>query len=108
VQYRITVTQLVYGVEFNEGQIDSPAGDNGIGSQRAYYRDDDSEKDALKWFNVVANIKNPEAFKITVEEQDIWKEDPEWTRNDWHREVRDDNTLLGYWDWVEHQKEGDE
>lgn len=34
-----------------------------------------------------------------------WPEHTHWTREDWRQEVREDNTLLGYQDWVEHQIE---
>lgn len=27
---------------------------------------------------------------------------PDWTKDDWVTEVTLDHTLLGYWDWVEH------
>ncbi len=35
---------------------------------------------------------------------DMWKEDPEFPRKDWQYEVANDDTLLGYWDWVYDQK----
>ena len=31
---------------------------------------------------------------------DLWAEDPRFPRRDWHYEVSNDDTLLGYWDWV--------
>lgn len=37
--------------------------------------------------------------------EDLWQEDPEHPREDWRLEVRDDNTLLGYWNWVAAQRE---
>lgn len=27
---------------------------------------------------------------------------PDWTKSEWQTDVALDNTLLGYWDWVEH------
>ena len=36
---------------------------------------------------------------------DIWETDPEFPRKDWRQEVGEESTQLGYWDWVEHQKE---
>lgn len=35
-------------------------------------------------------------------------EHPQYTRDEWRQEVRDDNTLLGYWEWVAHRIEEDE
>lgn len=32
-------------------------------------------------------------------------EHPVFTRSQWREEVCDDNTLLGYWEWVMHQVE---
>lgn len=37
--------------------------------------------------------------------RDPWGEDPTHPRGDWKSEVEDGNTNLGYWDWVDHQKE---
>lgn len=34
-----------------------------------------------------------------------WKNDPEYTPDDWRAEVVNDDTRLGYKEWVEHQKE---
>ena len=39
---------------------------------------------------------------------DTWGEHPHYTREDWKQEVGDDNTLLGYWAWVEHELEIEE
>lgn len=40
-------------------------------------------------------------------ERDPWGEDPEYPRKDWKHEVANDDTQLGYWDWVKHKKESD-
>lgn len=29
-------------------------------------------------------------------------EHPDWTKSEWQTDVALDNTVLGYWDWVEH------
>jgi hypothetical protein len=34
-------------------------------------------------------------------------EHPQYLRRDWRHDVAEDNTLLGYWQWVEHQLEQD-
>jgi len=35
----------------------------------------------------------------------IWGEDKEYPRSAWKYDVANDATNLGYWEWVEHQKE---
>jgi hypothetical protein len=35
----------------------------------------------------------------------VWGEDKEFCRQDWHREVSEGNTNLGYWEWVSNSKE---
>lgn len=32
-------------------------------------------------------------------------EHPEWRKADWRSEVENDETVLGYWEWVAHQVE---
>uniref|UniRef100_A0A6M3IMI3 Uncharacterized protein n=1 Tax=viral metagenome TaxID=1070528 RepID=A0A6M3IMI3_9ZZZZ len=41
-------------------------------------------------------------------EKNVWDENPEYPRSDWKDEVNNDDTNLGYWDWVEHQIESNE
>lgn len=36
---------------------------------------------------------------------DVWGEDKDYPRRDWHDAVSNGDTNLGYWDWVGHQKE---
>lgn len=36
---------------------------------------------------------------------DNWSEDPDWPRQDWHGDVVGGDTNLGYWAWVEHNKD---
>jgi hypothetical protein len=36
---------------------------------------------------------------------DLWAEDPKHPRSDWRYEVNNEDTLLGYWDWVRSMKE---
>lgn len=40
-----------------------------------------------------------------MEQQDVWASDEEFPVSDWQAEVAANNTRLGYWDWVEHQRE---
>ena len=37
----------------------------------------------------------------------LWGEHPVYPITDWRNEVSNDDTRLGYWDWVAHQLEGD-
>ena len=37
--------------------------------------------------------------------KNTWDEDEEYTRSDWKFAVTNEDTQLGYWDWVEHTKE---
>ena len=39
--------------------------------------------------------------------KDIWEEDPEYLADYWRYEVQNNNTRLGYWDWVDTQKEAE-
>lgn len=40
--------------------------------------------------------------------ENVWEESPEYPRSDWKDEVNNDDTNLGYWDWVEHQIESND
>ena len=37
---------------------------------------------------------------------DYWGEDPEHPLADWKYEVENNDTYLGYWEWVEARKSG--
>jgi hypothetical protein len=43
-----------------------------------------------------------------IPERNLWGEDPRHPRADWKYEVTNNNTNLGYWDWVEVWKTNDE
>lgn len=45
----------------------------------------------------------PEVAKLQLVH--IYSEHPKWTRGHWSAEVYDDDTQLGYWEWVEHRVE---
>lgn len=36
---------------------------------------------------------------------DVWDNHPDYPRDDWQHEVRNGDTNLGYWDWLEHKRE---
>ena len=36
---------------------------------------------------------------------DVWASDEDYPVEAWQYEVSEDNTRLGYWDWVQHQKD---
>jgi hypothetical protein len=38
----------------------------------------------------------------------VWGEDPDWPREDWHYEVANGDTNLGYWQWAYQKKSMDE
>lgn len=40
-------------------------------------------------------------------ERDPWGEDPEYSRADWCHVAGDNDTSLGYWDWVDRKREID-
>ena len=37
-----------------------------------------------------------------------WGENPDWPVCDWQYDVASNDTRLGYWEWVEHNKESEE
>ena len=39
---------------------------------------------------------------------DVWGQDPVFSREDWRYEVFNEYTNLGYWDWVAHRIEAAE
>lgn len=38
---------------------------------------------------------------------DVWATCRQYPKEDWRHEVNNDDTVLGYWDWVGHQAEAD-
>ena len=42
------------------------------------------------------------------EPRDPWGSDPQYPRDDWAYEVACGDTSLGYWDWVDHERENAE
>ena len=34
----------------------------------------------------------------------IWAEDPEYPATDWREEAANDDTRLGYWEWIDNQR----
>jgi hypothetical protein len=43
---------------------------------------------------------SPEAYLLADEHGGIWKENDKFPVADWQRDVSEDNTRLGYWDWL--------
>ena len=41
-------------------------------------------------------------------QEDMWVYDPAYPVADWRYEVQNDDTTLGYWEWVEHMREADD
>lgn len=39
-------------------------------------------------------------YKVFGHDADFWGEHPEYALSDWRREVTENETRLGYWDWV--------
>ena len=42
-----------------------------------------------------------------LKRKNLWNDVPEYPRSAWRREVNNDDTQLGYWEWVDHQFEID-
>jgi len=42
---------------------------------------------------------------VAVEQFEHWGNHPDYPIEDWRHEVADDNTRLGYHEWVDHQRE---
>ncbi len=41
-------------------------------------------------------------------ERDVWGSDPLYPVGDWQYEVANDETRLGYWEWVENQRDAED
>ncbi len=37
----------------------------------------------------------------------VWGQHPDYPVADWQAEIENNDTRLGYWEWVEHQRAGD-
>ena len=48
-------------------------------------------------------MTNPFDIVEQLQQRDFWIEHDEHTRADWRAEVADQNTQLGYWDWLFHK-----
>lgn len=46
-------------------------------------------------------------FLLASGDRDWWDEDPEYPVSDWRYAVNNDDTRLGYWDWVNTRKNED-
>lgn len=45
-----------------------------------------------------------EAFSL-IDERGMWGEHPDYPVQDWQSQVADDDTRLGYWQWVANEKQ---
>ena len=43
--------------------------------------------------------------EVLTTQHGIWGSHPTWPTDDWKSEVDNDDTRLGYWEWVVHQIE---
>lgn len=48
-----------------------------------------------------------EALRLLANPPSHWEENPDYPVADWRLEVQNDDTRLGYLEWVEHRKESD-
>jgi hypothetical protein len=48
---------------------------------------------------------NAEVHDVYPAPDDLWAEIPGYPRSDWNHEAGDDNTILGYHQWADHQKD---
>jgi len=49
------------------------------------------------------SIMSDAAWKICQKHGGVWGEYPDHDKDDWRTEVANDDTVLGYWQWVECQ-----
>jgi hypothetical protein len=45
--------------------------------------------------------------EIRPEPEDLWGQSDEYPKSDWIYDVSNGDTILGYWDWVEHRLDQD-
>jgi len=50
-----------------------------------------------------STLSEPSTIASAVD--DVWSEDTEFPREDWRLDVQNCDTSLGYWDWVNSQRE---
>jgi len=46
------------------------------------------------------NVNRKEIIRLMKQHGGYWGEHPDYPDNDWRREVQDENTRQGYWEWV--------
>lgn len=76
--------------------------------------DDERERLAQLWpdsnrypvlpVTVVRHGRSGELHPVRGHRIDPWESDPEFPADEWKREAADDNTRLGYLDWVHNQR----
>lgn len=70
------------------------------------YDDDYLDERNMNWHLVDCfDLDNFIEAHIRHKPEDVWAADENYPVEQWQYEVEEDNTRLGYWEWVEHQKE---
>lgn len=69
-----------------------------------------AEEQANSWQELIARPNKTESSRYSKEVTELMKVDvhnshPNYSREDWRDEVANDNTHLGYWEWVDHRLE---
>ena len=54
------------------------------------------------WTHNVIVLQEP---TLRERQENMWASDLDYPYTDWKHEVGDSNTTLGYWEWVERQRE---
>lgn len=76
-------------------------------AERVYMRTSGAEHVCMtrfgEWTFDTVVIEPPSLREL---QEDMWDSDEQFTREDWKHEVRNDDTHIGYWEWVEHMREG--
>lgn len=50
-------------------------------------------------------ISTVDAHEVQAKDFDVWGEDPECPLRDWQYEIGNNETRLGYWEWVQSKKD---
>lgn len=53
----------------------------------------------------MSKLEDKIAETRALEADNVWGEHPDWEREGWRTDVANNDTNLGYWDWVCHKIE---
>lgn len=69
----------------------------------------DHAEEHARQMEAIDTIEDTATIKQATNEviPDVWAEDDAWPVADWKYDVGNGDTRLGYWDWVEHNREID-